>query len=94
MSNHYLYIRYHESYKKYNAVKLGITTCIGSRDSSYATGEIKRGQFINVYELTNLSKKYPYSLYAKTIRTSRETITYLFEKFEKLEKTYLYRWWN
>lgn len=58
MTKHYLYIRHHESYHKYNAVKLGITTCIGSRDSTYATGEIKRGCFINVYELSNLSKKY------------------------------------
>ena len=78
MSNHYLYIRYHESYKQYNAVKLGITTCIGSRDSSYATGEIKRGQFINVYELTNLSKKYPYSLCTKPL-----------EHLEKLLHIYL-----
>lgn len=58
MSKYYLYIRHHESYHKYNAVKLGITKCIGSRDSTYATGEIKRGCFINVYELSNLSKKY------------------------------------
>lgn len=58
MVKHYLYIRQNESYHKYNAVKLGITTCIGSRDSTYATSEIKRGCFINVYELSNLSKKY------------------------------------
>jgi superfamily II DNA or RNA helicase len=61
MTKYYLYIRHHESYQSYNAVKLGITTCIGSRDSSYATGEIKRGKFINVYELINLSNKYPLS---------------------------------
>ena len=61
MTKYYLYIRHHESYESYNAVKLGITTCIGSRDSSYATGEIKRGKFINVYELINLSNKYPLS---------------------------------
>lgn len=61
MSKHYIYIRHHESYISYNAVKLGITTCIGSRDSTYATSEIKRGEFINVYELFNLSSKYPFS---------------------------------
>lgn len=61
MTKYYLYIRHHESYQSYNAVKLGITTCIGSRDSSYATGEIQRGCFINVFELSNLSRNYPFS---------------------------------
>ena len=58
MPKNYLYIRLHSSYNAYNAVKLGITTCIGSRDTSYATGEIKRGKFINVFEITNFPKKY------------------------------------
>ena len=61
MTKYYLYIRHHESYNSYNAVKLGITTCIGSRDSTYATSEIQRGCFINVFELSNLSRKYPFS---------------------------------
>jgi superfamily II DNA or RNA helicase len=61
MTKYYIYIRHHESYQPYNAVKLGITTCIGSRDSTYATSEIQRGRFINVFELSNLSRKYPFS---------------------------------
>jgi superfamily II DNA or RNA helicase len=60
MSGNYIYTRYHNSYKLYNAVKLGITTCIGSRDLQYATSEIKRGLFTNVYKIINLSRIFPF----------------------------------
>lgn len=41
----YIYVRYHESYEKYNACKLGKAINIIERDSVYTTGEIKRGFF-------------------------------------------------
>jgi hypothetical protein len=46
-----IYIRQHSAYKLYNAVKLGKTTNIINRDSTYATGEIIRGIFYPVYEI-------------------------------------------
>ena len=45
----YIYTRFHESYEKYNACKLGETVNIPDRDTQYATGEIQRGRFDNVY---------------------------------------------
>ena len=53
----YIYTRFHESYEKYNACKLGETINIPNRDSLYATGEIKRGYFDNVYEVPYESRK-------------------------------------
>jgi len=47
----YIYIRYHESYDIYNVCKLGITTNIPDRDSTYATGEVRRGVFEIVFEV-------------------------------------------
>ena len=47
----YIYIRTHESYDIYNAIKLGKANNIPERDSVYATGEIKRGKFIIVLEV-------------------------------------------
>ena len=47
----YLYIRRHSSYDQYDACKLGITMCIPARDSTYSTGEIKRGFFALVVEI-------------------------------------------
>jgi predicted helicase len=49
--NGYLYVRTHESYYKYNACKTGIADNIPDRDSTYATGEIKRGIFDIVIEI-------------------------------------------
>jgi predicted helicase len=49
----YIYIRTHESYNKYDACKLGITSNIPDRDLQYATGEITRGKFILVIEIFN-----------------------------------------
>jgi superfamily II DNA or RNA helicase len=47
----YIYVRTHESYDIYNAIKLGKANNIPERDSVYATGEIKRGKFIMVFEV-------------------------------------------
>ena len=47
----YIYVRYHEAYDKYHACKLGKATNIPERDSTYATGEIKRGYFDLVFEV-------------------------------------------
>jgi hypothetical protein len=47
----YIYTRSHESYQQYNACKLGETENIPNRDTVYATSEIKRGHFDNVFEV-------------------------------------------
>lgn len=49
----YIYIREHTSYDYYDLCKLGKTINIPDRDSQYATGEIKRGQFSYVYEVNH-----------------------------------------
>jgi superfamily II DNA or RNA helicase len=50
-TNSYIYIRTHELYEYYDACKLGKANNIPERDSQYATGEIKRGQFEVVFEV-------------------------------------------
>lgn len=47
----YIYIREHESYDKYNACKIGITTNIPDRENVYITNEIKKGEFTYVFEV-------------------------------------------
>jgi superfamily II DNA or RNA helicase len=47
----YIYVRIHESYEKYEACKVGKAENIPDRDSQYATGEIVRGEFKDVYEV-------------------------------------------
>ena len=49
--NGYIYVRFHESYEKYNACKLGKTQNIPDRDNTYVTGEILRGHFEVVFEV-------------------------------------------
>jgi len=51
----YIYIRIHESYDIYGACKLGKASNIPDRDSTYRTGEIKRGTFIKVFKMDNIS---------------------------------------
>jgi hypothetical protein len=46
----YIYVRKHESYE--NSCKLGKTINIPDRDTQYATGELKRGLFVNVYQIS------------------------------------------
>lgn len=50
----YIYIRLNESYDTYKACKLGKTINIIDRESTYMTGEIKKGYFICIYELNNI----------------------------------------
>ena len=49
--NGYIYVRNHSSYEIMNICKLGKTHNIPERDSQYATGELKRGNFIIVFEV-------------------------------------------
>ena len=58
----YIYVRFHESYEKYNACKLGKTQNIPDRDNTYVTNEILRGNFEYVFEVSygemnNIEKK-------------------------------------
>lgn len=48
----YIYIRCHPSYDIEDACKLGKAKNIPERDTQYATGEIKRGQFEMVFEVS------------------------------------------
>jgi len=54
----YIYVRIHEAYDKYDACKLGKTDNIINRESCYITGEVKRGVFLYVFEvsLENMSR--------------------------------------
>ena len=47
----YLYCRTNSSYRDENVTKVGITDNPSDRDSQYATGEVKRGYFIVVFEV-------------------------------------------
>ncbi|MBM3453730.1 MAG: hypothetical protein FJX80_01130 [Bacteroidetes bacterium] len=47
----YIYVRRHSAYDDFNACKLGKTTNIPERDSTYATNEIIRGRFEVVIEV-------------------------------------------
>ena len=49
--NGYIYIRNHSSYDIENLCKIGKTNNIPERDIQYATGEIKRGYFEEVFEV-------------------------------------------
>ena len=51
MAYSYLYVRRHPSYDLENACKLGKADNIPDRESTYLTGEVKRGQFVLVLEL-------------------------------------------
>jgi len=48
----YIYIRNHPAYSIHNGCKLGKANNIPERDSQYATGEIVRGQFTLVIEMS------------------------------------------
>jgi hypothetical protein len=52
-TNEYIYIRNHLSYDIDDACKMGKTNNIPERDTQYATGEIKRGYFEEVFEVPN-----------------------------------------
>ena len=46
-----LYVREHEAFDIYDACKLGITQNISNRETTYITGEIRRGKFSHVFEV-------------------------------------------
>lgn len=52
----YIYIRDNDWYKSLNVYKVGITTDIINRNSTYITGEIIRGYFIKIIELIDINK--------------------------------------
>ena len=52
-TNEYIYIRNHPYYDIDNACKMGKANNIPERDTQYATGEIKRGYFEEVFEVPN-----------------------------------------
>lgn len=51
MNDGYIYIRDHESYNKYNAYKLGKSYNMFDRESTYITGEIRKGIFLEIYKV-------------------------------------------
>ena len=51
-TNGYIYVRNHPSYDIDNACKMGKANNIPERDTQYATGEIKRGYFVAVFEVS------------------------------------------
>lgn len=53
----YVYVRRHYAYDLFNACKFGITTSIPNRDIQYATGEIQRGIFDIVIEMSDENSK-------------------------------------
>ena len=52
----YIYIRDNEWFKQSNVYKVGITTSIKDRASTYITGELHRGVYVKIYEL-NINKR-------------------------------------
>ena len=51
-TNGYIYVRNHPSYDIDDACKMGKANNIPERDTQYATGEIKRGYFEAVFEVS------------------------------------------
>ena len=49
----YVYVREHPSYDTNNACKIGKTLNIPDRDTQYATGELNRGRFVEVFEMSD-----------------------------------------
>ena len=52
LTNGYIYVRNHQSYDVDGACKMGKTHNIPERDTQYAVGEIKRGYFEAVFEVS------------------------------------------
>jgi superfamily II DNA or RNA helicase len=80
--SHYIYIRTHEAYDIYNAVKLGITSYIAERDANYATGEIKRGKFILVICVNTMSSEI---INTNKLRLLETLIHHYFQEYHILE---------
>ena len=52
----FIYIRDNEWFKSQNVYKVGITTDIINRNSTYITGEVIRGSFVKIIELLDIDK--------------------------------------
>ena len=52
----FIYIRDNDWFKSLNVYKVGITTDIINRNSTYITGEVIRGSFIKIIELIDIDK--------------------------------------
>jgi superfamily II DNA or RNA helicase len=57
MCRGYIYLRQHENYDIYDIYKLGRTINFMNRDSTYSTGEYKRGKFIFALEILENNNK-------------------------------------
>jgi len=53
----YIYFRNHESYEPYKVYKMGTTTNIFEKNSVYVSREIRRGHFIEVFEVNKKKMK-------------------------------------
>jgi len=53
----YIYIRDNDWFKQSNVYKVGITTSIKDRASTYITGELYRGVYVKIYELDIINSK-------------------------------------
>ncbi len=100
--NGYIYVRFHESYDKYDACKLGKTLNIPNRENGYIPGEILRGHFEIALEvlyekyseievgLQNKFKEYNVKINAGTEFFKKEIVTkiepYLLENNYKYKK--------
>ena len=51
IDKNYIYIRDNDWFKQSNVYKVGITTSIKDRASTYITGELHRGIYVKIYEL-------------------------------------------
>ena len=71
----YIYIRIHSSYDLENACKLGKASNIPERDSTYATGELRRGHFEIVFQV-------PYYLMDTLERKIQKEFTHLNIKYD------------
>ena len=58
MNKGYIYIRQHESFKIHNICKLGETSNIPDRETTYVTGEYLKGEFTHVFEIINITSKF------------------------------------
>lgn len=68
----YVYVRKHYAYDLFNACKFGITTSIPNRDIQYATGEIQRGVFDIVIEMSDENSK----IFEKMFQNYSSTLGY------------------
>jgi hypothetical protein len=50
----FVYLRDNDWFRTENVIKMGIATNIRSRESTYITGEIKRGKFIKVFQVPDI----------------------------------------